>query len=227
MELLEILNAQHDVHVIDSAIGYEEYGPMDLSAANKEITEALVSDSTAFQEFITSDLAKRKLLAAYGGYNERRLLYKRSVFFSDDFGPERDIHIGLDIWTEKGTPVLAALDGVVHSFDYNAGKGNYGPTIILKHEIDGVTFHTLYGHLTMDDIEDIEIGHRFEKGEQIAKLGDSSENGDYPSHLHFQIIRDLEGNFGDYPGVCNESDLPHYLENCPDPNLLLKIKHTT
>ena len=46
----------------------------------------------------------------------------------------------------------------------------------------------------------------------------------YAPHLHFQIIKKLVNNFGDYPGVCSKKDLKHYLENCPDPNVLLKIK---
>src|SRR5690606_25662489 len=155
-------------------------------------------------------------VAAYGGYNEQRNLYKRSELFQD---ADRDIHIGLDIWTKSGTPVLAVLDGEVHSFDYNAGIGNYGPTIILKHKLAPATFYTLYGHLAIESIEDIEIGHKFTQGEKIATLGDASVNGDYAPHLHFQIIKDIEDNFGDYPGVCSKSDLKFYLENCPDPNL--------
>ena len=49
------------------------------------------------------------------------------------------------------------------------------------------------------------------------------ENGDYPPHLHFQIILDIENFYGDYPGVCSENDLKYYSQNCPDPNLVLKL----
>ena len=58
----------------------------------------------------------------------------------------------------------------------------------------------------------------------IGNLGVASVNGDYAPHLHFQIIRDLEDNFGDYPGVASENNIPFYKRNCPDPNLLLKLK---
>jgi hypothetical protein len=30
---------------------------------------------------------------------------------------------------------------------------------------------------------------------------------------------------GDYPGVAAESDLGFYKENCPDPDLILRIQH--
>jgi murein DD-endopeptidase MepM/ murein hydrolase activator NlpD len=130
----------------------------------------------------------------------------------------------MDLWAKAETPVLAALDGKVHSFNYNAGIGNYGPTIILEHKIHGHTLYTLYGHLAMESIEDIEIGDTYKEGQQLATLGDAAVNGDYAPHLHLQIILDIEDHFGDYPGVCTKSDLDHYLKNCPDPNLLLKLK---
>jgi murein DD-endopeptidase MepM/ murein hydrolase activator NlpD len=65
----------------------------------------------------------------------------------------------------------------------------------------------------------------FKKGQQIATLGDASVNGDYSPHLHFQIIKNIGDYFGDYPGVCSKTDLNFYLDNCPNPNLLLKIKN--
>jgi murein DD-endopeptidase MepM/ murein hydrolase activator NlpD len=129
----------------------------------------------------------------------------------------------MDLWIKAGTSILAALDGTVYGFDFNAGKGNYGPTIILEHTIENQTFYTLYGHLSVESIENIEIGTLFKKGQTLATLGDSSVNGGYSPHLHFQIIKNIEDNFSDYPGVCSKNTLDFYLENCPDPNLLLKI----
>jgi len=227
MDLSDLLQMQEQAFVIDKGMAYDRFVQIDLSRANHDITVELVSDSAAFSDFIDDYLDSRKALAAYGGYLERRILYKRSDLFADEDEPERDIHIGLDIWAEAETPVLAALDGIVHSFDFNAGKGNYGPTIILEHEIDGIPFFTLYGHLSVDSIGDIEIGDIVKKAQQIGELGDASVNGDYPPHLHFQIINDMEDYFGDYPGVCSDKDLAFYRQNCPDPNLLLKINYTS
>ena len=67
------------------------------------------------------------------------------------------------------------------------------------------------------------MGDIVKKGERIATLGLPPINGDYAPHLHFQIIIDMEGKVGDYPGVCSEKTLPFYKSNCPDPNILLKI----
>lgn len=227
MELTEILKAQKDVFVIDGSIPHSAYAALDLSAANASVSPELVSDPGKFSRYIEGLIEKAGARAAFGGYVEKRLLYKHSALFNGEDEDERDIHIGLDIWAGAGTPVLAALDAEVHSFDYNAGSGNYGPTIVLKHLVGRNEFYTLYGHLSIESIEDIEIGDRFSKGAEIGRLGYASVNGNYPPHLHFQVIKDMGGNFGDYPGVCSESDLGFYLDNCPDPNWLLKIKHTT
>lgn len=167
---------------------------------------------------------KKNAKVAFGGYIEERNLYKRANLFNSDESEERNIHIGLDLWVESGTAVLAALDGKIYGFDNNAGLGNYGPTIIIEHRIENQFFYTLYGHLSMESIEKIELGSFFKKGEKIGALGDSSVNGGYSPHLHFQIIKDINSYLSDYPGVCSKNTLDYYVENCPNPNLLLKIK---
>lgn len=225
METLEnLLKEIQNVKVIDDSISYTEYIPLDLSVSNIELSKLAIDDATIFEEFIEEKLLKNKAKVAFGGYNEERNLYKRSTVFNDNQTEERNIHIGLDLWIKAGTPVLAALDGTIHSFNYNNNFGDYGPTILLKHSIKDQSFYTLYGHLSLESIANIEVGSFFTKGQQLATLGDASVNGNYAPHLHFQIIKDIATNIGDYPGVCSKKDLNYYLENCPNPNLLLKIK---
>jgi murein DD-endopeptidase MepM/ murein hydrolase activator NlpD len=224
MTILEtILYNTSDVAVISESISENKYIPLDLSVTNQSLEKESLSNANDFENFIERELAANQAKVAFGGYKEERYLYKRSTIFKDEETEERNMHIGLDLWIEAGTAILAALDGKVHSFNFNAGFGDYGPTIILEHHIENQTFYTLYGHLSLDSLEDLEIGAIFKKGQQIALLGDATVNGDYSPHLHFQIIENIEDNFGDYPGVCTKSDLAFYLNNCPDPNLLLKI----
>lgn len=224
MKSLETLFLElKDIKVIDSAIQYSQYFPLDLSPSNTELDQLNLQDSNEFEKYIENLLIKNNARVAYGGYNEVRDLYKRSAVFNNSNAEERNIHIGVDLWIKSGTAVLAALDGKVHSFQYNNNLGDYGPTIILEHQLENHTFYTLYGHLSLESISSITIGDFFSKGQQLATLGNPTVNGDYSPHLHFQIIKDIEGNFGDYPGVCSKNKLDHYLKNCPDPNLLLKI----
>ena len=225
MPLLQSLNLLNsDSKVIDAAIPLEQYVSIDLSIHNPELSKAQLENADDFEQYIGTHLQKNNATVAYGGYNETRNLYKRSSIFNDTDSNERNIHIGLDLWTKAGTPVLAALDGTLHSFANNTGLGNYGPTIIIEHLVDTVKFYTLYGHLSVESIAAIKIGQTIKKGTSIGTLGDATVNGNYAPHLHFQVINEIGEHSGDYAGVCSENDLAFYLDNCPDPNLLLKLK---
>lgn len=224
MKSLETLFLElKDIKVLNNCIPYSQYTPLDLSVSNLQLNKVNLSNAIEFEEFIEKLLVNNKARVAYGGYNEVRDLYKQSSLFNIENTEERNIHIGMDLWIKSGTSVLAALDGKIHSFQYNNNLGDYGPTIILEHQLENYIFYTLYGHLALESIESIKVGDFFTKGEQIALLGNATVNGGYSPHLHFQVIKDIEANFGDYLGVCCKNKLAYYLKNCPDPNLLLKI----
>ncbi|WP_373059776.1 peptidoglycan DD-metalloendopeptidase family protein [Zunongwangia sp. H14] len=211
--------------VVGDNFNHDDFVAIDLSENNPELMKLEMLSSEAFSLFLNNSLRKAGKKAAFGGYNEVRNLYKRSRLFNrnvDEF-LNRNIHIGLDIWAAEGTEVLAVLEGKIHSFRDNANFGDYGPTIILEHEKNGRKFYTLYGHLSRNSLEGLKEGAKVRKSEKIAALGNSSENGDYAPHLHFQIMENLMGNIGDFPGVTSKLELEKYLCNCPDPNLLLKI----
>ncbi|MEZ7498593.1 peptidoglycan DD-metalloendopeptidase family protein [Flavobacterium sp. Arc3] len=218
-----VLRNAQNVKVIADSITLNQYVALDLSVLNYNLREQSMADSADFEKYIENYLTSNNSKVAYGGYNEERNLYKRSTIFKDIETEERNMHIGLDLWIKAGTPILAALEGKIHSFNFNAGFGDYGPTIILEHHIENQTFYTLYGHLSLDSLDNLAVGTVYKKGQQIGLLGDAAVNGDYSPHLHFQIIDNIGANSGDYPGVCTKSDLDFYLNNCPDPNLLLKI----
>ena len=200
------------------------YTKLDLSIFNNEFVDLNLKTPSDFENYITNILISKHANIAFGGYLEKRNLYRRSTIFGSDLEPERNIHIGIDLWTNAGTTVLAAIDGTIHSFQNNLGLGNYGPTIILEHHVDNLTFYTLYGHLSKNSISTLKIGDFYKMGQPVAKLGTSSENGDYAPHLHFQIIQNMANYFGDYPGVCNQNDLEYYSNNCPNPEILLKLE---
>ncbi|WP_298508970.1 peptidoglycan DD-metalloendopeptidase family protein [uncultured Kordia sp.] len=215
---------QQSLYVIDQNIAKSDYIPLDLSVTNEQLKTVDVSSSYTLGQYINSYIAMNEAKVAFGGYLEKRGIYNRSNYFNDQ-NPvtERNIHLGLDLWIAAETPIYTPLDGEVHSFQNNTNFGDYGPTIILKHCIDEVEFYTLYGHLSVASIENLYVGQTFAKGDQIAALGDASVNGDYPPHLHFQIIKDMQDFSGDYPGVSSQKDLEFYKQNCPDPNLLLQL----
>ena len=224
MTLIELLEVVEVHPLIDVSILKRDYTPIDLSIHSSELKAVNVSSSDDLERFIWNYMKTHNAKVAYGGYLERRGIYERSAYFNQS-NPEteRNIHLGLDVWIEAYTPIYAPLAGTIHSFKNNTNHGDYGPTLILRHQIKNQTFFTLYGHLSLNSIENLKVGVEVNQGEQIAALGTAQVNGDYPPHLHFQIIEDIQDFKGDYPGVTNQRDLEFYKSNCPDPNLLLDL----
>ncbi|HRI22544.1 MAG TPA: peptidase M23, partial [Panacibacter sp.] len=66
-------------------------------------------------------------------------------------------------------------------------------------------------------------GKYINRGEVFGHFGLPAENGQWPPHLHFQVIIELEWKRGDYPGVCKKSEREKYLGNCPNPDLILNM----
>jgi murein DD-endopeptidase MepM/ murein hydrolase activator NlpD len=95
--------------------------------------------------------------------------------------------------------------------------------IVLQHQLNGLNFYTLYGHLSLADIQSLSTGAFIKKGACIAHFGKPTENGHWPPHLHFQVILHMEGKTGDYNGVCKYSERGQYLAKCPDPDGILQL----
>ena len=162
-----------------------------------------------------------------GGYMEDRSIYDSPVFASGDQEP-RTLHLGIDVFAAAGAPVFSPLEGLVHSFQVNGGELDYGPTIILEHSpTPDLTFWTLYGHLSEDSLLGLEEGDPISAGETLAELGGPEINGGWSPHLHFQVILDLQGRSGDFPGVCGLSERAKWAAICPNPYPLLGVQFTT
>lgn len=197
----------------------------DLTAANTELTEETMKDIDRFCEWFDRQRKNKNALYAIGGYAEHRTVYANShVFDRKNLKPARRLHLGIDIWGEVLTPVMTPIQARVHSKAFNDQKGDYGATVILEHELEGKKFYTLYGHLSLAPLEKLFSGKELEPGEAFAAFGLPSENGNWPPHLHFQLIEDLDGRIGDYPGVCAYDEREIWLANSPDPDLILKMR---
>jgi len=194
----------------------------DCSSNNKDLTTIDLTNVEAYSTLAQAFLAENGAIAGVGGYLEERIIYQGRGMFETEEEP-RNIHLGIDVSVKAGTALHAPLPSTVHSFANNAQFGDYGPTIILAHTIENSQFFTLYGHLSVDSLKDLVVGQKIEKGAAFATLGDTHENGNWPPHLHFQLITDMLSYQGDFPGVCAKSKLPCYQNICPNPNWILKI----
>ncbi|HEY4063347.1 MAG TPA: peptidoglycan DD-metalloendopeptidase family protein [Puia sp.] len=193
----------------------------DFTEKNTDLTTDQIADTERFANYINQTLRLANARYGIGGYGENRTLYARSRHFGGD--EPRRLHLGIDIWGPAGTKVMSPMNAVVHSFAFNNNDSDYGATLILTHNLDGIGFHTLYGHLSLNSLKNLYEGKNIQAGEVIAEFGMRFENGNWPPHLHFQLIGDLQGWKGDYPGVCKFSEKQQWLDSCPDPDLVLQL----
>jgi len=153
---------------------------------------------------------------AFGRYAEPRELYT-SEHFASDVEP-RTIHMGIDLFCAAGAPVSAPLDGRVELTANNARELDYGPMLVLRHQDeDGEAFFSLYGHLGPEVLDELEAGQAVSAGQRIATIGAPPGNGNWPPHLHFQLILDLRGLGADFPGVASAGERDYWLGLSPSP----------
>jgi hypothetical protein len=147
-----------------------------LSTAGAQLTPAS-SDDTPFEAY--------QLLFPVSGEHS----------YIDTFGAARSegrTHKGADIFAPKGTPVVAAADGIVMRTTVGETAGRY---IVVEH-LDG--WRSYYLHLDNDTpgTDDglagapalgIEVGTRVAAGDVLDYVGDSGNAEETPSHLHFEL----------------------------------------
>lgn len=97
---------------------------------------------------------------------------------TDPFSGRQAMHHGIDLAAPEGSPVRAALPGVVRA----AGdRGGYGLTVEVEHE-GGYT--TLYAHASELLVK---AGERVTPGQTIARVGHSGRSTG--AHLHLEVRR--------------------------------------
>jgi murein DD-endopeptidase MepM/ murein hydrolase activator NlpD len=190
--------SKEKLHVLDLSVGSKEIGGLEI-----------LEDVERFTSRVFASIRSAGARVGVGRYDEARPIYTTAAFQPKAGEPlePRTVHLGIDLFVDAGTKIRAPLDGRVHSFANNAAPLDYGPTIILEHVTDsGDRFFTLYGHLAEESLGALSRGKRVSRGEPFARVGDFPVNGNWPPHLHFQVILDLLGKEGDFPGVAPPSE---------------------
>ena len=90
------------------------------------------------------------------------------------------IHRGVDFAAPKGTPIMAAGDGVIEAL---GRKGNYGKYIRIRHNS---TYKTAYGHLSRYK-GGLKKGKRVKQGNVIGYVGSTGRSTG--PHLHYEVIK--------------------------------------
>lgn len=161
-----------------------------------------------------------------GYYCEPRLIYTEKYFRLGKWkaSDRRAVHIAADVFAAAGTPLFAPLDSIVEFAGYRSANLDYGGLVMLAHKTpDGDTFHTLYGHLSKESVEKLDVGQHIEKGTEFAALGELDENGGWNPHVHFQLALSTDGMNEDWPGTAAPDDLYFWTKICPNPAALLNL----
>jgi murein DD-endopeptidase MepM/ murein hydrolase activator NlpD len=153
-----------------------------------------------------------------GRYDEDRAIYTQALFASD--AAPRTVHVGIDLGGPEGTAVHAFLDGEVLHAGINPAPGDYGPTLVTAHVIDGAPIYALFGHLSRASLARSPVGARFRAGDVIGWLGGPEENGGWPPHVHVQLARERPETH-DLPGAVARSERAAALWRFPDPRTVL------
>ena len=181
------------------------------------------SDPEAYWAWLERRFAAEGATFALGGYLENRNVYEGEQFITDGTDT-RSNHHGIDIFVAPDTRVQAMLDGRVVTVVDNDAAYDYGPTVILEHDANGVPFWVLYGHLSRRTLATVTPDQEVKAGEVVAFIGDHTVNGGWAPHLHVQIMTDLLGNHtGNFEGAGEPSRVAVWSSICPDPNLLLRL----
>lgn len=93
------------------------------------------------------------------------------------YGSQR-FHSGVDLSTQRGTPVVATADGIVSVAGYGAGNGN---VVVIEH---GHGFSTVYAH---NDRNVVKVGQTVKRGERIALAGATGTATGV--HVHYEVWR--------------------------------------
>ncbi|MDX1951242.1 MAG: M23 family metallopeptidase [Verrucomicrobiota bacterium] len=129
------------------------------------------------------------------------------------------MHEGIDIKAvrrdkrgEPVDPIFATAAGEVAYLNHSSALSNYGRYIILRHTAEGITFYSVYAHLSLIE-PDLQIGSRVARGQQIGVMGRTANTRQGISkeraHLHFEINLFINERFPEwykktFPGLRND-----------------------
>jgi hypothetical protein len=192
----------------------------DLSTDSPLLQGIDVRDQEALQRILQENMGSRYQWGVSPYLEDRTTLLADCPQMVAD---QRFIHLGLDVIENVGTALHAPLDATVVESDYEAGEGNYGGYVLLKHESPlFVTFYTFFGHLCKDRLP--KSGEEIRAGAAFAEIGDFHENGSWFHHTHIQVItpKGLEMGYLN-KGYCSREDLWQMNDLCPSPIPVFRV----
>ena len=179
-------------------------------------------DVEALSGLIDEQMARAGTGFAFGRYGEPRGLYNNENFIDTDAGEARTIHLGIDVFCAAGTAVHAPLAGEVETRRTERhGTWLWPDDGSAPQRRPAGVFHLVRDTSAKTPSSGVADGQSIAAGEQIASVGAPPGNGNWPPHLHMQLILDLAGLGGDFPGVAAPSRQDYWCALSPSPAVVL------
>ncbi|WP_374653210.1 aminotransferase class III-fold pyridoxal phosphate-dependent enzyme [Dongia sp.] len=209
--------------VVAAPLGRDHVAILDASLAPERLSHPSRDGGGNLTAWWRAAAARVAPRIGIGRYAEDRGIYDHPGEPRDE-NPRR-IHHAIDIFLAAGTEILCPFPGTIEDFGNDTERHGFGGILILRHETDeGAPFWTFYGHLAPAGLAALEHGQGVAPGAVIGRLAAEAENGDWPPHLHFQLMTHLMGwKAAQVIGLSWAGQWELWREICPDPNIILGI----
>ena len=161
------------VQVLEHDLRAGPVAVLDLSVGSRMLgADPSNLETPRLSETISKAMKDAGAAVGIGRYDEARAIYTTGAFAAGDApGAERrTVHLGIDLSVPPGSAVRAPLDGEVHIVARNEEPKDYGPLVVLRHEIpSGEEFFTLYGHLDPDSVARLSPGKALRGGRGLRR----------------------------------------------------------
>lgn len=144
-----------------------------LSAANNSISETKEKSESKPDSFIMPVFGKVTF-----DFSIDKLVFSKTL-------NEWRTHSGVDISSDRGSPVRAVQDGIISEI---RNSPSFGISVIIEHTSN---FKTVYANLASDNM--VSVNQIIKQGDVIGCIGNTAnfESLEEP-HLHFEVLKDSE-----------------------------------
>ena len=208
IEVVEVIEEEQDINDTQNSTIVRAYKGKDIEGVYSALSldyPQVLSDSKKTEVLSILDLVKTISRKTING-NQSMPIETGCYIYAQPYGQylEGGEHYGVDLATEKGTPIYAVADGKITAYvnehedspigldmesaRHYHGKENY---VTIEHkgsDFNGNNIHTRYMHNSLIMNPLFEIGDEVKAGNIIGFVGNSGFSTGY--HLHFEVWED-------------------------------------
>lgn len=174
-ELRKLLSGGSRTQVLDAVQPGKNDGSVDLEELKRQVDESMKS-VTAIRQYLVQQRDIHRS-TPQGWPVEGKFSSGFGMRDHPLYGQQR-FHSGVDLSTQRGTPVKATADGIVSVAGFSNGNGN---VVVIEH---GHGYSTVYAH---NDRNGVRVGQTVKRGDVVAYAG--STGATTGVHVHYEVWR--------------------------------------